>query len=789
VDQPAYLTVDDRVPPVRGLVLTQNLLGTPFHLSDVRRWIRLNCDVYKTEKIDLFVQAPVRKDVVCAAVDQADTLNVRLSLRTDCSMPPSALGDIGAWDLLDVFLTPRSTTEENLEAWFDACRTARLPLRFQLQAPFEAAEEPEALTERLAATGAVAVNVALADPFLELSPCRDADHGRRTVDQMNALVAALNRRGVEANLLGLPLCLVTPENLPCAANTQQFFLDHQQYHLSSYDLAVKVFRCRTNAAGKALLVPLGRKTSMTRFVDDKVLPWLLEGARRHLALLVWRKLTRRLRAIRGHPKPLEESVQAYEREIERLRQRRDRKLGPSCSRCRLRRICDHESQDFRRVLPGLGVEPIDGEVAPWAQHFAVKQRKAYDVIDAPRVALGERYAALAEKAMDIVANSVPTREVDSMEYRIDGQWMHQMAGGNRWFAMTDSEKVSTILTRSVPPMTLAVTFGGGIAEYIGFSFGRHCKLLCPMETYSHQVVLHVEADGHYVLLRDGRPVRPVEFEGVYYVPGRLPGVLEPRIAIGNIDESIVTQTVLLWEGAPEPAAALSRVKYSVLIVSTRFARRLQAVLLSLVHQQGVDPSEIEVIICYVPGLDAADDLIDGLHLAHPKLRIVRAPFAESFARSKGFLINEAAAMASGEWVVLMDSDTIVAPNMFAKMDEIADACNFITSDGRIMLTADTTAKILLGEIKPWEQWNELLRGPGEFRLREAKGVPIGFFQCVRRSCLEEVKQTEMDHFEGADWIFGYHMRQKFGREKRLSGVPVLHLDHGGSQWYGTQKHR
>lgn len=51
-----------------------------------------------------------------------------------------------------------------------------------------------------------------------------------------------------------------------------------------------------------------------------------------------------------------------------------------------------------------------------------------------------------------------------------------------------------------------------------------------------------------------------------------------------------------------------------------------------------------------------------------------------------------------------------------------------------------------------------------------------------------MKYAELDHFEGADMWFGMALQGKYGKETRLSGVPVLHLDHGGSQWYGTTKH-
>jgi hypothetical protein len=46
----------------------------------------------------------------------------------------------------------------------------------------------------------------------------------------------------------------------------------------------------------------------------------------------------------------------------------------------------------------------------------------------------------------------------------------------------------------------------------------------------------------------------------------------------------------------------------------------------------------------------------------------------------------------------------------------------------------------------------------------------------------------VDHFETADMQFGGQLKHHLGEETRLSGTPVVHLDHGGSQWYGTQKH-
>ena len=115
--------------------------------------------------------------------------------------------------------------------------------------------------------------------------------------------------------------------------------------------------------------------------------------------------------------------------------------------------------------------------------------------------------------------------------------------------------------------------------------------------------------------------------------------------------------------------------------------------------------------------------------------------------------------------------------------------SFVIPDGRKMLSRETTSRILLGDIEPWRQWDELMSGPGEHRRAEADGVPIGYCQCARKACFDQVQYEEMAHFEGADWRFGKDMRERYGQEHRLTGLPVLHMDHGGSQWYGTQHHR
>jgi hypothetical protein len=139
-------------------------------------------------------------------------------------------------------------------------------------------------------------------------------------------------------------------------------------------------------------------------------------------------------------------------------------------------------------------------------------------------------------------------------------------------------------------------------------------------------------------------------------------------------------------------------------------------------------------------------------------------------------------------VIILDADTLIAPDTLQKLGELPADCRFAVPDGRKMLSPETTARVLLGELRPWEEWHALLNGAGEYRMREADGVPVGYCQCVRRECLDHVRYEQMHHFEGADWKFGKDMRDRYGLERRLSGSPVLHLDHGSSNWYGATRH-
>ena len=557
---------EQRIPPVRGILPLHNQWGKPFALIDLKRWLRLQRLVYNCEKVDILANAGTLA-LLPDLLEHASTLGLRLSLRVDAGMSPPR--ELGAWKeagLLDVFVTSTWSNREGLEAWRNACATASLDCRVQVTGLPDG--EVEAIAEQLGSPPAVAVNVAAHDPFVRTDRARDAAQSTGAAAKMISLAQALAARGVEVNLVHLPFCAVPEALWPHAINSAQFHQDHQQYSRGTFELAVALYRNVPAAVGKIVLILLARSTFQRTFVDAVLLRLLL-----HMRLVYgWaaalHKLTRHLRS-RVKTPTAAPSLDAHARDAEKWRAQEDALLGPVCAKCALRRICDHVSPDTRRVLPGLETKAVMGETILSPMHFARQQPKHYDAVDAARRIAREGERELAKEAQALVENRPPDRQVMPYEYTVEGAPWEHLEGGVRWHSITNTEKLSSPLEQVEPPFTLSVTFGGGIAEHIGFSFGRHCKVLCPMEGYRHTLVLHVDRDGHYVLLCDGAPVRPVEFEGQFYVPLRLGGRLDPRISIWNIDGQIVTQFVKVWHGGAVRDEGVQGIKYSIIVVNSR----------------------------------------------------------------------------------------------------------------------------------------------------------------------------------------------------------------------------
>ncbi len=796
------VALHERIPPVRGLVTLHNRKGKPFGFTQLARWLRLNRTVYKTEKADLLVHGAVPRffeDLVRFCADVYDPrisvpLHLAVSLRTDATAPPPDLARLRGFGLAGVFLAQNGAAAAHAAAWLDAARDADLPSRIQVQPPFPEDFDAEAYAAAMAAKGVTAANVILADAFLpKTKGAGGAEGSRRAAERMNRLVRAFADAGVEANLYGAPLCWVDADNLGRAGNSALYFLDHQQYTKPSYDLAELLFGRTPPAAAAIVTAMLGRYTHLRNPADEWVLEHLVTK-RQFLRRVVMfgRKLIRgRERGVIGGPKAKDPAAEpSYEEAVTQALAAKAKALGPICGACRFRRVCDRDTKAFRRALPGLSITAQEGEPVASALALTADQPKHYDAIDSARLGVREDWLALAREANQLITDTPPTHEFGRDRVLAEQGFHVRMPGAIRWHSMTAGETRSTLFHWGHAPFTVSAMFGGGIADYVGFAVGRAIRIVCRMDAFSHRIVLHVAEDGRYVLLRDGAPMTPVEFEGSFYAPVRLPTVCQLRFSLWNIDESVCTQNLQVWEGvsADEPPARKPQVSF--IIVSTRFTRRLQAVLQSIAHQTGVEHGDMEVVVGYVPGVDATDDVINSMQFTYPDLRIVRSGFPEQRAKAKGLIINESVARSSGDWIVILDSDILLHPGFVAGLLELPPEAKFVAPKGRKMLTRETTARILLGEATPWRDWDELLPGPGESRFQEAREggtLPVGFCQCFRRYCFDTVQYHEYEHFEGADWEFSIEMNQHFGPVVWIER-PVLHLDHGGSQWFGATGH-
>lgn len=779
-DRSPLITGDTRIPPTRGLILAHNHGLAPLKVTHLRQWLRYTRQVLNAHKLDVLANG-----ALCAVVEDllptAAELDCHLSLRTDGMATPPDLARWKSDGLWDVLLSPGSLSATHTQHWLKSATVAELPVRLELFIPEISVDDFESLLEGITETTICDISLVMAPIVTKnpVAPHMDAPH----LTDLALLIPRFEAEGVRVTIRDVPFCAVKEEHWPHVANSRQNGMDHGHYIPTSLTLARTMFRYSPMIGGKMIRMLLGRHTLSRNPIDEILLPFLIKQSTRYLANRLVRRVTEHMSVAGSVPKALQRSK--YAEVLQDAQEDPLRNAPAACATCRLRRICDHGTV-HGTAMHHFTAHPIEGDLVVSPQHYCVNQPVNYDAIDAERLEAHTPPKDLAEQAMNILTQQPPTRSYTSADYKMEDGFSEQMEGGLKWWSVTNSEKLSTPLGTFTPPLSISVEVGAGIADYMGFSFGRHCAIVCPMEAYRHTLSIHIDAEGRYVLLRDGKAVQPVEFEGFHHLPLRLGDVLQPRISLWNIDDCILTQSLRTWS-VPD-ADPLAPAKYSIIIVSTKFTRRLQAVLQNLAHQEGIDLNQLEVIIAYVPGLDATDDLIESMSMTFPELRVVRSAFPENHATAKGLMINESFALAQGEWIMLLDSDTLLPPDYFARIEAVSETEHFIAPDGRRLLTRETTAKILMGEVKPWECWSELIEDDGEFRHRETQGIPVGFCQCFRAEYLDKFPYLEVDHFEIADMHFSIDVLKDVGKEHRLSGAPVLHLDHGGSQWYGTRKH-
>ncbi len=773
------------LPSARGLVCLYNRAGETLPLITVQRWIRAHRNLYTTPKLDLLA-LPEHLRFIEAVFEwcAADGIRPSLRLNPDGAPPPQLKAWAARYGMPDLGLVPGSFSGNHLEPWLDAAADAGLLVRLWLN-PEIISGDADALVKLLSRfrERLSAVTAFLADPFTD--PVRPAPGWWKS---WRETAGALRDAGLPLILRDVPFCAVPEPLRDCVQHDLQRRRDCRDYNAPSRVLAEQLFRHHPGRIDAVLENMLSRGVSLHQGIDAALFPWLLDYPRLYIRVWMYHKLARRLGPLKRRFRPPPRTPEEWDAALEQYRRKQEAEKGPVCGKCAYRMVCDRVTPAFAAACADFSPEAIEGELLAWAG-AAPELEETLDPVDRERLAQLKARDRLAETARDILRRCPPTRALSEQDYTVEGVYSLHMPGAVRWTSFSLCEQTSTPLGRLQPPFTVSYMLGGGVAEYAGFAFGRHARLLVPMVDYSHRITLHVDKDGSFVLLRDDQSLLPVPLEGNRAVPERLPDCCEPRICLHNIDGMIFTQSVQVWEHADSPPPDPGQKLFSVIVVCTRFSRRLQVALSSLAHQRGLPEGALEVIVAYVPGVDATDDVLDSMEMLYPWVRWVRLPMPPGCVKAKGFMINEAAKLAAGKWAALMDADIVAPPDLLAAIEALGPQAFHVAPEGRKMLDPKTTAAILMGEIRPWECHEQLLAGPGELRIRESDGTPIGFFQCVRREILQRVKYHELDHFESSDWHFGRDVTWKYGFETRLKGMYVLHLDHGGSQWYGAFRHR
>lgn len=741
------------LPPVRGIVPVHNWRHRPFRVTDIHRCLNYLLTAYQVKQADVLCHGTTSTGAL-QMVEYCAFKGVPWGYRTDCTSSPREIRVLAERGLESLMLTPQAIDDEGFEAWLATAAELKLPIRLQLTGAFTSSQPVSTLAKRWKDLGVRVVTFKAADPFIRVSP-RPKEDQEASLAFYNDLAAALQQEALALSFCGFPLQVLHPDNRPLADGLDEYFRNHEHYQRAPYTFASFLYRYPPKVVRLLMLYQMARLSHQEDTVDRYLM---------RLVVLHGRYLY----------KPVHLVSKLYRAVLPRPHYRNYRDLEEH----------DWESgmaQDFAAAFP---------DVPCAAMLFSGPQRgdRRYYFDPVNRECLEERkqQEALAKHALEWQRNEKPLMESHDQWGPLNSA-QATLLGAQKWFSASAEEKISSPLCWVETPFMIMITFGGGMAELVGFRINRTQAILCPMIAPSHTLLLYVDRDGRFVLLRDGELVEPSWVEGRTVVPLRMTNSGPIHLSVWNINDALSLTPLKVWSRAPLYQERKEGIKYSIVLFCTYFARRLEACLRCIAHQTGVAMDMLEVIVAYVPGIDATEDVIDSMRDVFPELRILHAAMTRGNVKTKGYAINEALKLASGDWIMLMDADILLPPDMFSTLEPLTEQHGYLAPIGRAMLDRKTTSKILLGEIEPWNAWQSLLDGAEQIRDREARGVPIGFNQIFRRSFLEKVQYKEYQHFEGADWEFGVELRAHFGLEHRFD-VRVLHLDHGGSQWYGVQRH-
>jgi hypothetical protein len=264
-----------------------------------------------------------------------------------------------------------------------------------------------------------------------------------------------------------------------------------------------------------------------------------------------------------------------------------------------------------------------------------------------------------------------------------------------------------------------------------------------------------------------------------------PPVIQSTAGSGETLTTWWSQLQDLIEPKIQQPICSATVDFSILVCCFKYLQRLRIFMQSIVRQ--THPLErIEVCIAAPGNPDGLHEYVQLIRMTHPALRITMVDLPESERGNKGKMLNAAFKASFGEVVMASDCDLIFPADFVATMltrhrPELVLGC------WRVALGKDVTARILTGDLNPFEQFDSLRGQCDESELKGGvrQGM-LGYCQIVSRQAWERISYPE--EFEGfgqSDIVFIDRLRDNGVQAMFMKDYYLLHLSHN-RDWTGTK---
>lgn len=373
----------------------------------------------------------------------------------------------------------------------------------------------------------------------------------------------------------------------------------------------------------------------------------------------------------------------------------------------------------------------------------------------------------------IIASPEDWRPWSADQWYREGLWLRVARGTAEWTEAAWQPLSADVFSGAQHLVVEAAV--SGKANAAGFSFGAFKDFLAsPTRDQGHLLQLEIDRGGAWRF--------------------RIDGVLQEKqwwnSAVSSVDD-LWHEPLMLKARWPENVyfgdvglySLVSAPKLSIVITCYRFAQRLRASLASWCRQDA-DPGVYELLIVNPHSADATHEVVAASAASFPKVRIAEIEAPHGYRRNKGVLINLAAKVARGDWILLTDADCLFDRGIVSRILQfVAGRTPIISFGERRHLAKRLSQAILAGAVDAVGGFDELARGEA---IGQIDRSPWGYAQLVPREILRSVRYREdIDHYAHTDEIFVAECRRRGLPLQFLEDLVCLHLQHPFA-WYGTE---